>query len=119
MPKVRFLTLHLLSYLSTVNYSVTGYPIEGNSLYKIAPLLPTFIAFVRFALVWVCLFPLPLRVWDGMGLVIVARSWTFLLPFFNIKQYQDSLINTPVRNLFFQYMATPYRFYASFAAVYH
>ena len=28
--------------------------------------------FVRFALVWFCLFPLPLRVWDGVQLVIVT-----------------------------------------------
>ena len=27
---------------------------------------------VRFALVWFCLFSLPLRVWDGLRLVIVA-----------------------------------------------
>ena len=27
---------------------------------------------VRFALVWFCLFPLPLGVWEGLRLVIVA-----------------------------------------------
>ena len=30
--------------------------------------LSVFRAFVRFALVWFCLFPLPLCVWDGLGL---------------------------------------------------
>ena len=34
--------------------------------------LSAFRTFVRFALVWFCLFPLPLRVWDGLRLVIVA-----------------------------------------------
>ena len=28
--------------------------------------------FVRFALVWFCLFPLPLSVWEGLWLVIVT-----------------------------------------------
>ena len=31
-----------------------------------------FRTFVRFALVWFCLFPLPLGVWEGLRLVIVA-----------------------------------------------
>ena len=36
--------------------------------------LSAFRTFVRFALVWFRLFPLPLRVWDGLRLVIVALS---------------------------------------------
>ena len=36
-----------------------------------------FRAFVRFALVWFCLFPLPLRVWDGLRRVIVALTGHF------------------------------------------
>ena len=39
--------------------------------------LGAFRAFVRFALVWFCLFPLPLRVWDGLRLVIVALPGLF------------------------------------------
>ena len=34
--------------------------------------LSAFHMFVQFALVWFCLFPLPLSVWEGLGLVIVA-----------------------------------------------
>ena len=34
--------------------------------------LSAFRTIVRFALVWFCLFSLPLRVWDGLQLVIVA-----------------------------------------------
>ena len=50
--------------------------------------------FVRFALVWFYLFPLPLSVWEGLRFVIVAlpgffsylfcdcdTSWTFLVRF--------------------------------------
>ena len=42
-------------------------------------LLPFFCfrTFVRFALVWFCLFPLPLRLWDGLRLVIVAHPGLF------------------------------------------
>ena len=38
--------------------------------------LSAFHTFVRLALVWFCLFPLPPGVWEGLWLVIVA-----LLPF--------------------------------------
>ena len=33
--------------------------------------------FVRFALVWFCLFPFPLGVWEGLRLVIVALPGLF------------------------------------------
>ena len=45
--------------------------------------LNAFRTFVRFVLVWVCRFPLPLGVWEGLGFVIVAHpglfSYLFLL----------------------------------------
>ena len=39
-----------------------------------------FRTFVRFVLVWFYLFPLPLRVWDGLWIVIVAlpRFFSYL-----------------------------------------
>ena len=47
--------------------------------------LSAFRRFVRFALVWFCLFPLPLGDWEGLRLVIVAlpglvsyRFWHFI-----------------------------------------
>ena len=39
--------------------------------------LGAFRAFVRFVLVWVCRFPLPLVVWDGLRFVIVALPGLF------------------------------------------
>ena len=42
--------------------------------------LRAFRTFVRFALVWFCLFPLPLSVWDGLRLEC-GFSWTFLFRF--------------------------------------
>ena len=42
--------------------------------------LSAFHMFVQFALVWFCLFPLPLGVWEVLQLVIVALPG-LLLPF--------------------------------------
>ena len=39
--------------------------------------LGTFRTFVRFALVWFCLFPLPLGVWEGLRFEIVALPGLF------------------------------------------
>ena len=39
-----------------------------------------FCAFVRFALVWFCPFPLPLGDWDGLRFVIVALPGLFSYP---------------------------------------
>ena len=39
--------------------------------------LSVFRTFVRFALVWFCLFLLPLGVWEGLQLVIVALLGLF------------------------------------------
>ena len=46
--------------------------------------LGAFRAFVRFVLVWVCRFPLPLGVWEGLRFVIVALPGLFSDLFFNI-----------------------------------
>ena len=40
--------------------------------------LSAFRTFVRFALVWFCLFPLPFGVWEGLRFVIVALPGFFL-----------------------------------------
>ena len=41
-----------------------------------------FRTFVRFVLVWICRFPLPLRVWGGLRFVIVALPGLFSYLFF-------------------------------------
>ena len=43
--------------------------------------LSAFSTFVRFVLVWICRFPLPLCVWEGLRFVIVALL-DFSLTFF-------------------------------------
>ena len=44
--------------------------------------LSAFRTFVRFVLVWICRFPLPLGVWDGLRFVIVALPGLFFYFFF-------------------------------------
>ena len=45
--------------------------------------LGAFRAFVRFVLVWVCRFPLPRGVWEGLRFVIVAFPGLFSYPYCN------------------------------------
>ena len=46
--------------------------------------LSAFHTFVRFALVWFCLLPLPLGVWEGLRFVIVALPGLFSYLVLNI-----------------------------------
>ena len=52
--------------------------------------LSAFRTFVRFVLVWICRFPLPLGVWEGLRFVIVALPGLFSYLFLLIK-YKDTL----------------------------
>ena len=47
--------------------------------------LSAFRMFVRFALVWFCLFPLSFRFWEGLQLKIVALPVLFFYHFFYIS----------------------------------
>ena len=46
--------------------------------------LSAFRTFVRFVLVWICRFPLPLGVWEGLRFVIVSLLGLFSYLFFYI-----------------------------------
>ena len=46
--------------------------------------LSAFRTFVRFVLVWICRFPLPLGVWEGLRFVIVALPGLFSYIFVNV-----------------------------------
>ena len=48
--------------------------------------LSAFRTFVRFVLVWICGFPLPLGVWEGLRFVIVALPGLFSYLFFYYKR---------------------------------
>ena len=58
------------------------FSIEITSLREESANLSAFRVFVRFVLVWFCLFPLPLGVWEGLRLVIVALPGLFSYFFF-------------------------------------
>ena len=45
--------------------------------------LTAFRTFVRFALVWFCLLPFPLGVWEGLRFMIVALPGRFSYIFFS------------------------------------
>ena len=45
--------------------------------------LSAFRTFVRFVLVWICRFPLPLGVWEGLRFVSVALPGLFSYLFFH------------------------------------
>ena len=47
--------------------------------------LSAFRTFVRFVLVWICRFPLPLGVWEGLRFVIVALPGLFSYLFLNLQ----------------------------------
>ena len=83
---------------SPFSIAITSLGEERANLY-------VFRTFVRFVLVWICRFPLPLGVWEGLRFVIVARpglfsylvrdcgtSWTFPLPFYMPHCYPIKLM---------------------------
>ena len=60
----------VLVFISPLSITITSLGEERANL-------SAFRAFVRFALVWFYQFPLPLGVWVGLRLVIVALSGLF------------------------------------------
>ena len=81
--KRRFVLNIALCYFVLVFFS--SFSITITSLGEERANLSVFCTFVRFALFWLCLFPLPLGVWEGLRLVIAALpglfSYIFIRPF--------------------------------------
>ena len=69
------LVLFILVFFSPFSIAITSLGEERANL-------STFRTFVRFALVWLCRFPLPHGVWEGLRLVIVALPRLFSYFFF-------------------------------------
>ena len=66
----------------------SSFSIAITSLGEERATLSAFRTVVLFALVWFCLFPPPLCVWDGLWLVIVALPGLFSsLFFFTLERY--------------------------------
>ena len=87
----RFVLCLTLCYFVLVFFNPFGIAI--TSLGEERANLNAFRMFVRFALVWFCLFPLPLGVWKGLRLVIahsLGISLTFFFFFFFFFEYTSS-----------------------------
>ena len=63
--------------------------------------LSAFRTFVRFVLVWICRFPLPLGVWKGLQFVIVALPGLFSYLFYVYKVHDMHLGRLSVKSKFF------------------
>ena len=50
--------------------TLTNFHLRRNILVSIVANLSAFRTFVRFVLVWICRFPLPLSVWEGLRFMI-------------------------------------------------
>ena len=53
--------------------------------------LSAFCMFDRFVHIWICRFPLPLDVWEGLRFVIVALPRLFSYPFFSMNWLENEL----------------------------
>ena len=83
----RFVLCLTLCYFLIVFFS--PFSIAITSLGEETANLSAFRTFVRSVLVWFCLFPLPLGVWEGLRFVIVALSglFSYLFFFFHIAEF--------------------------------
>ena len=71
------LSLFVLVFFSPFSIAIT-------SLEEDRAKFSAFRTFVRFVLVWICRFPLPVGVWEGLRFVIVALPglFSYLFPIF-------------------------------------
>ena len=67
------------------SYVFSPFSIAITSLGEERAYLSAFPTFVRFALVWFCLFPLPFGVWEELRFVIVALPGLFSYLSFPMK----------------------------------
>ena len=75
-----------MSYLlSFCSYVFSPFSIAITALGEERANLSVFRTFVRFVLVWICWFPLPFGVWEGLRFVIVALPGLFSYLFFQYK----------------------------------
>ena len=73
-----YLVLFFLVFFSPFSIAITSLGEERANL-------SAFHTFVRFALVWFCLFPVPLDVWEGLRFVIMAHPGLFSYLFFYLR----------------------------------
>ena len=66
------------------------FSIKITSLWEERANLSAFRTFVRFVLVWICRFPLPLGVWEGLRFVIVALPGLYLFLFLQAMDVKNT-----------------------------
>ena len=81
-----------VSFCSCIFFS--PFSIAITSLVEERANLSAFRTFVRFVLVWICRFPLPLGVWEGLRFVIVALPGFFSYLFSEEKLLYNIMIYT-------------------------
>ena len=69
--------LRVIVFFSPFSIAITSLGEERASL-------SAFRTFVRFVLVWICRFPLPLGVWEGLRFVIVTLPGLFSFIFYSV-----------------------------------
>ena len=74
-------------HVSTVLVFLSPFSIAITSLGEERANLSAFRTFVRFVLVLICRFPLPLGVWEGLRFVIVALPGLFSYLFFRTELF--------------------------------
>ena len=72
---------HFDSYFSPFSIAITSLGEERANL-------SAFRTFVRFVLDWICRFPLPLGVWEGLRFVIVALPGLFSYSYDLVYEYE-------------------------------
>ena len=83
----RFVLSFALCYYAFVFFSICPFSIVITSLGEERANLSAFRTFVRFVLVWFCLFTLSLCVWEGLRLVTVALPRLFSYRFYIAHSY--------------------------------
>ena len=83
----RFVLCLTLCHFVLVFFS--PFSIAITSLGEARANLSAFRTFVRFVLVLICRFPLPLGVWEWAAVCDCDTPWTFLLPFFFFFDVQE------------------------------
>ena len=99
---MRFVVCLTLCHFILVFFS--PFSIAITSLGEERANLSAFRTFDQFMLVWVCRFPLPLGVWEGLRVVVVALPglFSYRLFFNSTSRYLDDLLN--IDNIYFDQM---------------
>ena len=86
LKKIEELFVVYLSMRHFVLVFSSPFSIASTSLGEERANLSAFRTFVRFVLVWICRFPLPLGVWEGLRFVIVALPGLFSYLYLELRK---------------------------------